>query len=462
MNDKLSLTELQLFIRDSLYTSLPGLYWVTAEISDIRENYTGHCYLELVEKHPDEINVRAKAKGIIWNNRMRFIRPLFESVTGDTLRPGIRILMHIKVEYHEIYGLSLVINDIDPAFTLGEMAMKRQQIIRKLEEEGIIAMNKELEFPVLPQRIAVISSSAAAGYTDFIKHLTTNKYGYCFYTALFEAIMQGNETEASIIAAFDRIAGKINLFDVVVIVRGGGSQSDLSWFDNYAIAYHITQFPLPVITGIGHEKDLSVSDMVAFRSEKTPTAVADFLIGSVLNADEHLMQLSSELSNITLEIIGEFRERLINSKLRLIPAAKISVASERENLGSMIISLVSNGKDYLLRERSQLVEKTSLVRSGARAVITLNRTRLKESSKVLPAKTLIYLSQIESVINNFSTSLGLLNPLNVLKRGYTITSLKGKIIISSHSAEPGDIIDTQFADGTISSIVNAGTSPAKK
>jgi exodeoxyribonuclease VII large subunit len=274
--------------------------------------------------------------------------------------------------------------------------------------------------------------------------------------------MQGNETEASIIAAFDRIAGKINLFDVVVIVRGGGSQSDLSWFDNYAIAYHITQFPLPVITGIGHEKDLSVSDMVAFRSEKTPTAVADFLIGSVLNADEHLMQLSSELSNITLEIIGEFRERLINSKLRLIPAAKISVASERENLGSMIISLVSNGKDYLLRERSQLVEKTSLVRSGARAVITLNRTRLKESSKVLPAKTLIYLSQIESLINNFSTSLGLLNPLNVLKRGYTITSLKGKIIISSHSAEPGDIIDTQFADGTVSSIVNAGTSPAKK
>jgi len=462
MNDKLSLTELQLFIRDSLYTSLPGLYWVTAEISDIKENFAGHCYLELVEKHPDEINVRAKAKGIIWSNRMRFIRPLFESVTGDTLRPGIRILMYIKVEYHEIYGLSLIINDIDPAFTLGEMAMKKQQIIRKLEEEGIINMNKELEFPVLPQRIAVISSSAAAGYTDFIKHLTANKYGYCFYIALFEAIMQGNETETSIIAAFDRIAGNISLFDVVVIVRGGGSQSDLSWFDNYAIAYHITQFPLPVITGIGHEKDLSVSDLVAFRSEKTPTAVADFLISSVLNTDEHLMQLSSELSNTALEIIGEFRERLINSKLRLIPAAKISVSSVKENLGSMIISLVSNGKDYLQKERSQLVEKTSLVRSGVRAVITLNRTRLKESSKVLPSKTSVYLAQNESVINNFSTSLSLLNPFNVLKRGYTITSLNGKIIISSQNTEPGDIIDTQFADGTVSSLVKARTAQGKE
>lgn len=462
MNDKLSLTELQLFIRDSLYTALPGLYWVTAEISDIRENYAGHCYLELVEKHPDEVNVRAKAKGIIWSNRLRFIKPLFESVTGDTLRPGIKILIHIKIEYHEIYGLSLIINDIDPAFTLGEMAMKRQQIIRKLEEEGIITMNKELDFPVLPQRIAVISSSGAAGYTDFIKHLTANKPGYCFYTALFEAMMQGNETETSIKAAFDRIAENINLFDVVVIVRGGGSQTDLSWFDNYAIAYHITQFPLPVITGIGHEKDLSVTDIVAYRSEKTPTAVADFLIGSILNAEEHLIQLSSEISNTALEILEVSRERLNTSRMRLIPVAKISVSSERENLGSLIINLVSNGKGYLSHERSGIVEKTSLIRSGVKAVIALNRTRLKESSSVLPARTSLYLSHNESIINNFNTSLGLLNPFNVLKRGYTITRLKGIILTSSGSTEPGDTIDTQFADGKISSLVKAKTQIKKE
>jgi exodeoxyribonuclease VII large subunit len=462
MNDKLTLTELQLFIRDSLYTSLPGFYWVTAEISEIRENYAGHCYLELVEKHPDEVNVRAKAKGIIWANRLRFIKPLFENVTGDTLRPGIKVLIQIKIEYHEIYGLSLLINSIDPAFTLGEMAMKRQQIIRKLEEEGIINMNKELEFPAIPQKIAIISSAGAAGYTDFIKHLKNNNYGYCFYTALFEAVLQGNEAEQSIISAFDRIAKNIDLFDAVVIVRGGGSQTDLSWFDNYAIAYHITQFPLPVITGIGHEKDLSVTDMVAFRSEKTPTAVADFLVGSVLEAEQNLMSISSGISSLALDTINEFKEKLNTIIIRLIPGSKIHVTSEKEKLGTLIISLVSYGKDFLNREKYQLSQKGSDIRTGAKSVLSSNKSLIGESSSGLESKSQRLISQTSLKIINLNNSLGLLNPFNVLRRGYTITSAKGRILKSAGEISGGDAIETLFHDGRVTSEVKRENNDDRK
>jgi len=194
MNEKLTLSELQLIIRDSLYLSLPDWYWVVGEISEIKVNSAGHCYLEMIEKHPDEKNVKARIKAIIWNNRYRFLSCFFDNITGESLKAGMKILVKTKIEYHEIYGLSLIISDIDPSYTIGEMAMKRQMVIRKLEEEGVFSMNKELAFPEVPQKIAVISSKTAAGYTDFMKHLHENSYGYIFYTALFETIMQGTET----------------------------------------------------------------------------------------------------------------------------------------------------------------------------------------------------------------------------------------------------------------------------
>ncbi len=198
MNEKLSLTELQQIIRDSLYLALPDFYWVTAEISEIKENYAGHCYLELIEKQPDEKNVKSRVRAVIWSNRYRFLSSFFQDASGESLKEGMKILVRIKVEYHELYGLSLVISDIDPSYTIGEMALKRQMIIRRLEEEGVISMNKDLEFPLLPQRIAIISSGNAAGYRDFISHLKENSYRYIYYTALFETVMQGTETEHSV------------------------------------------------------------------------------------------------------------------------------------------------------------------------------------------------------------------------------------------------------------------------
>lgn len=409
MNDKLSLTELQLIIRDSLYTALPGMYWVTAEISEIRENYSGHCYLELVEKHPDEINVRARLKGVIWGNRYRFIKALFVNTTGDALQAGLRILVKAKVEYHEVYGISLVINDIDPAFTIGEMAIKRQQIIRKLEEEGVFTMNKDLQPPDLPRKIAVISSKNAAGYTDFITHLSSNKYGYTFYTTLFEAAMQGEETEQSVTDALSRIADNTGLFDVVVIIRGGGSQTDLSWFDNYNIAYHITQFPLPVITGIGHEKDLSVTDLVAWRSEKTPTAVADFLIGSLLSYEQKLMEMASGIITATSDILGNSKRDLESARSRLIPLSKLLITTEKSRLSEMI-----------------------------RAIRTGIRSNLREK---------------DILLENMASAISLLDPGMVLKRGYTITTSGGTILKSAVTAQTCEIIETKFSDGSVKSTI---------
>jgi len=407
MNDKVSLTELQLVIRDSLYAALPGMYWVTAEISEIRENYSGHCYLELVEKHPDEVNVRAKIKGVIWGNRYRFIRALFENVAGESLKAGHKILVRAKVEYHEIYGISLVINDIDPVFTIGEMAIKRQQIIRKLEEEGVFTTNRELEISPVPVRIAVISSKNAAGYTDFITHLTGNKYGYAFSVALFESAMQGTDTEQSVTDALNRISENVSLFDVIAIIRGGGSQTDLSWFDNYTIAYHITQFPIPVITGIGHEKDLSVTDLVAWRAEKTPTAVADFIIGTVASFEENIMGMASEIISHSKDIIEAGKRTVDTARLRLIPLARMMISSQRASLSEMIRG----------------------IRSGTRNTIRVN----------------------ESIIENMAVTVSLLDPHKILSRGYTITTLNGRIVKTRSELVDNDIIETRFIDGSVKS-----------
>ena len=374
MTEKVSLTELQLIIRDSLYLALPDFYWVMAEISELKENNAGHCYLELIEKHPDEKNVRARVKAIIWSNRFRFLKAFFENITGETLREGLKILVKIKVEYHEVYGLSLIISDIDPAFTIGEMAMKRQLIIKRLEQEGVFTMNKELRFPAVPQRIAVISSKNAAGYSDFINHLKGNSFGYVFYTALIETSLQGTETEQSVISALDKIALSTHLFDLVVIIRGGGSQSDLSWFDNYNIAYHITQFPLPVITGIGHDKDISVTDMVANMSLKTPTAVADFLIDSVAGAENHIIEMIPGIINASRIIIEKNKTRIESSSIKLFPLSRIMISAIRDTLTSKIIEINTTGKELIFRAALIPANQGSKLSSSVKSLFSRNKS----------------------------------------------------------------------------------------
>jgi len=453
MTEKLSLTELQLIIRDSLYMALPDMYWVIAEISEIKENSTGHCYLELIEKHPDEKNVRARVKAIIWSKRYRFLKSFFENITGESLKEGLNILIKIKVEYHELYGLSLIITDIDPAFTIGEMSMKRQLIIKKLEQEGVFSMNKELEIPSAPQRIAIISSKSAAGYSDFINQLTGNSFGYVFYTALFESAMQGTDTESGVVGALDRIAVNSHLFDLVVIIRGGGSQSDLSWFDNYNIAYHITQFPLPLITGIGHEKDMSVTDMVANTSLKTPTAVADFLINSVAIAEDLLIEISTEIKSISAGIIEKNRNKIETAGIRLLPLARIMLAGIKDKLSGRIIEIINIGKEQTFRAGLISANLRSRLLSTVKTFSIDKETALERRRQIIISCTVTSLNKNNIRLEGLENTLKILKPENVLQRGYTLTSINGKFLKSRVQVNVDDIVDTQFIDGSIRSRV---------
>lgn len=453
MNEKLSLTELQLIIRDSLYLALPDMYWVIAEISEIKENFAGHCYLELIEKHPEEKNVRARAKAIIWNNRYRFLKSFFENITGESLKEGLKILVKTKVEYHEVYGLSLVITDIDPAFTIGEMALKRQMIIKKLEQEGVFSMNKEIDFPFVPQRIAVISSKNAAGYSDFINQLTGNSYGYVFYTALIETIMQGPETEHSVISALDKIADYSGLFDLVVIIRGGGSQTDLSWFDSYNIAYHVTQFPLPVLTGIGHDKDMSVTDMVSNRSLKTPTAVADFLIDCVAEAENNIMELSSQIVDGSRKIAEKNRNRIEESRIRLIPLSRVMISGIKDNLTVKIIEMINTAKEYIIRSGLKPANLESKLISAFKSYSSGKTEVLGRKVQNLIIFTSNALNRNNIRLAGLDNTLKILMPDNVLRRGYTITSFNGRILKNSDQVRIDDVMDTKFYDGTVRSKV---------
>ena len=453
MTEKVTLTELQLIIRDSLYMALPDVYWVIAEISELKENSSGHCYLELIEKQSDEKNVRSRIKAIIWSNRYRFLKAFFENITGESLREGLKILVKTKVEYHELYGLSLIISDIDPAFTIGEMAIKRQLVIKKLEDEGVFSMNKELPFPAFPQRVAVISSKNAAGYTDFISQLKNNSFGYSFYTALIETSLQGTETELSVIRALDRVADKYNLFDIVVIIRGGGSQSDLSWFDSYNIAYHVTQFPLPVITGIGHDKDVTITDLVASRSLKTPTAVADFLVESMATSESNIIGISKEIIESSRIIIEKNRNRIETFGIKLLPLSRLMISEVRDKLSTKILDILNIGKELIYKARLIPLNQKTLLSSSVRSFVSQKEMMLKKNVQRLTLGTINYLSMNNARLNSLGNNLQILNPENVLQRGYSITSVNGKILKKSDSVKNNYIIDTQLYEGTLRSRV---------
>lgn len=451
MPDKISLSELQVTIRNSLYLAFPDFYWVIAEISEMKVNSSGHCYLELIEK--DDAGIKAKARAVIWRNKFPLINALFENETGTPLRGDTTILCKAKVEYHEIYGLSLVISDIDPSYTVGEMAIKRQKIIKQLEEDGVINMNKELTFPLLPKRIAIISSSKAAGYTDFVTHINTNTFGYSFSIVLFEAIMQGSETEKSVVAALDEIAAVSDNFDVVVIIRGGGSVSDLSWFDNYNIAYYITQFPLPVLTGIGHEKDVSITDMVAFKAAKTPTAVADYLIDSFSKIESLLMESSNDLKMMVSSIIEEKRHAVEMLQTRVLSASKMLISTYDKDLSALSLRVITSGKNYIMKISSNLYRLETSMLSASRYYASSHRVNIDHQLKRLNQSVYNYLAKSLSTVNTLEESLNKLDPERVIARGYTLTSMNGTIITSSSQLKRSDTITTTFRNGAIKSRV---------
>ena len=400
---ELSLLELNTLVRNRVQAAMPDRYWVRAEVSEARENRSGHCYLELVEKDEASGEMQAKARAVIWATVYRMLRAHFAAETGMAIAPGIKLLIEVSVDMHELYGYTLTVHDIDPSYTLGDMARQRAEIIRRLTQEGIIDMNRELSWSLLPQRIAVISSPTAAGYGDFIDQLHRNPYGYRFYTALYTAAMQGARAESSVIGALERIYAHESDFDGVVIIRGGGATSELSCFDSYPLAQNVAQFPLPVIVGIGHDRDETVLDRVANVRVKTPTAAAEWLIARMAEADRLRLDLQASLA-------GEINNRLRQERQRL------AAASQRLPL---------------------LIERR----------ITLERSRLDHLAPTLRQAVTRSMERQQQRLALLSRSVELSSPERILKRGFSLTLKAGKAVRSADELRSGDRITTFYGEG---------------
>ncbi|UCG28034.1 MAG: exodeoxyribonuclease VII large subunit [Bacteroidales bacterium] len=447
MENAISLFELNQRIRELIKSTMSESFWIIAEISELRINSSGHCYLELVEKDPDTEGIKARARATIWSYTFRILKPYFETTTNRQLETGLKILVKCQVEFHEVYGLSLNISDIDPTYTIGELAKRRMEIIRQLEKDGILHMNRELQFPVVPQKIAIISSSTAAGYEDFTKHLDTNEARIRFYYKLFPAYMQGSEAESSIIKALERIYKYEHFFDTTVIIRGGGSQADLSCFDSYDLAYHITQFPIPVITGIGHERDESVTDMVAHKQLKTPTAVAGFLISRCVDFSNYLHDTEEQVVNITLGEIERKKTAINTITLQFSPLVQkiLNASNRRIDNASQKFGLLC--RKYLLSRTEELKSILSGIRHTSKNLININKINLNNQLQTIPIRVRNSISKHHKKLDIHSNTADFLNPGNVLKRGYSITFAKGKVIKSANDIEPGDSIITRYHKG---------------
>lgn len=332
MEEKMTLLDLQERIKRGIEGAVPSVVWITAEIGELNSHYSGHCYLDLIDYKQGSRGVVAKARGVIWGSTFRALKPYFETVAGVALAKGLNVLVKVQVNFSPIYGLALNILDIDPSYTVGELELKRQQTIARLKEEGCMDMNSQLQLPALPRRIAVVSSRTAAGYRDFVKQLQDNEGGFRFAVELFQAQMQGEEAPASVVAALEHIALREDEFDVAVIIRGGGAAMDLVCFDDYNLAVNIAQFPLPVITGIGHDHDFHIADMVAHTWLKTPTAVADFLIEAFASQEQFIMHLFQRISLTLAHKISVERQSLIKLHDRAQRSVAQKIEGERRKL----------------------------------------------------------------------------------------------------------------------------------
>ena len=346
----LTLSALKGLVRSVVEEGLPLRYWVTGELSEVRATSVGHCYIELVERDELTGEMVAKARGTIWSRVYSLLRPYFLEQTGREFAVGLKVLVQVTVKFHELYGFSLDVCDIEPAYTIGDMARQRMLIVKRLTDEGVIDLNKELPFPLLPKRVAVVSSASAAGYGDFCDQLNNNMYGFRFAVSLFAAPMQGNKVEEGIIAALDAIASDAIPWDVVVIIRGGGATSDLSCFDTYDLANNCAQFPIPIITGIGHQRDDTLLDIVAHTRVKTPTAAAEVLIHSMLMQAERVASLQQAISEAATRTLTDERHRLQSLLHRLPSAATLLLQQQRHRLDIYEERLKAYSPDNILAQ----------------------------------------------------------------------------------------------------------------
>ena len=402
-----SLSELTSHIEKVIRVNFSEPIWIRAEISELREK-GGHCYMELIEKDEKSDGLKARVRATIWSGSYRLLKPFFEESTGQSLRPGLSVLAAVSVEFHGMYGINLIIKDLDPNFTLGAQAKRRLEIIRQLEADGVMEMNKMLELAPTPQRIAIVSSASAEGYEDFMNQLHQHPSQFVFYTRLFPSIMQGEQAGASIIGSLEAIYEQLEDFDAVVMIRGGGATTDLACFDDYELALNCAQFPLPIIAGIGHQRDQSIVDMVVYRSVKTPTAAAEFIIDRLSEAEERATALYNAIIDSVNATVSREKQRITDYRW------KIKNALQNKHREKLI----------------ELERRQSRLKSGIQLLLAQKSNQLK-----------LYQSQLERH-----------SPAAMLKYGYTITTQAGKRLTSVDQVKSGEPLTTIFPDGQISSM----------
>ena len=399
--------------------------WVVAETTDVRINQ--HCYLQLLEKNPKTGATVAKIKAIIWGSQFRFLNARFKQVTGRDIGNDMKIMVCLSVNYSPQYGLTVVINDINPEFTLGDMERQRQEILNRLTQEGIIGQNKTVPVPPVLQRIAIVSAAGAAGYGDFMKQLTDNKYGVCFYPCLFQATMQGVKTVPTVLAALDKVEQKQHLFDCVVIIRGGGGTEELNSFDNYDLARRVATFPLPVIVGIGHERDITVLDYVAGIRVKTPTAAAEHIILQAANALAHIGDLSNQVVSIAHDYIARAKEQLSYYAGNLPIMAQRIIDTNTLRLQNFIQNIPLHVQRRIEGENAQLARQKDAIKNAVAQV------KMKETMR----------------LEALGDKIELLSPRKVMARGYTLTTCEGKIMTDAAQLEAGKLVTIHFRDGKV-------------
>jgi len=432
MKEAYSLFDLNNLIKMALQHCFTDRYWVRAELSEARTGGAGHCYVEFVEKDSRSGNIVAKMRGNIWANTFRILKPYFEQETGQIFQSGLKVLVEVSVDFHEVYGPSFTVHNIDPTFTVGDMMRQRLEIIRKLKAEEVFDLNRSLSLPVLPRTLAIISSETAAGYGDFLDQLNCNSGGYRFYCKLFPAMMQGEQAEPTILSALNKIEKNIDLFDAVVIIRGGGAVSDLSCFDSYLLAKRCATFPLPVITGIGHERDESVLDLVAHTRMKTPTAAAAFLISCFDEVYEDIMDAESEIVARTRQILTTQNGFLTTLSYKLTELARTRISREQMNVHTLTYRFNAEVRSCMEGERRRVAELKPALRQAVDILLRGERAKL----------------------DLYARSVELSSPEAILRKGYSITLKNGKAVSSASDLAEGDVITTQFASGEITSVVS--------
>ncbi len=427
----LTLFELNSLVSNVIDTAFDHAFWVEAELSEARE-VRGHCYMELIQKDIFSATPVARASAKCWKTSWARLRPKFEHATGQKLHSGMKVMLLVTANFHEAYGFSWIVQDIDPTYTLGDMARKRLEIIRQLKEEGVFDLQKELAIPMFAQRVAVISSENAAGYGDFCHQLLDNDYGFAFNIRLFPAVMQGEQVEASVINALNDIYDNVDDFDVVVIIRGGGATADMSGFDTLALAENVANFPIPIITGIGHDRDESILDMVSNTRVKTPTAAAAFLIDNLAGLWSHIDAMRERVATTVRRRMQTEQERLgrISGRVPIL----FSLVKERQEAKLMrMMSDISNSiRERLQRAMHEIVVIDNNIQPLAERKLTRESNRIAQLTLRTEA----------------------LDPQRLLKRGYSITLLNGKAIHDPATLKEGDTIETRVEKGSFVSTIH--------